>query len=164
MTHEVEAKGQWRLAASRNDVTSILRSSASRLMGIARAGTTPAKLGASPSGKAADFDSAIRRFESSRPSQAFRACGDFLRFLWKGRKVSGLRRLKASPRPLSGGLRRFPALFRGPVSDRRFPIFGIFLAPERRLVRAEPRLGSRVKWKTHSPAIAEGGRTIAARR
>jgi len=84
--------------------------------------------------------------------------------LWKGRKVSGLRRLKASPRPLSGGLRRFPALFRGPVSDRRFPIFGIFLAPERRLVRAEPRLGSRVKWETHSPAIAEGGRTIAARR
>ena len=27
-------------------------------------------VGASPSGKAADFDSAIRRFESSRPSQA----------------------------------------------------------------------------------------------
>lgn len=26
-------------------------------------------IGASPSGKAADFDSAIRRFESSRPSQ-----------------------------------------------------------------------------------------------
>ena len=34
-------------------------------MGIARAGTTPAKLGASPSGKAADFDSAIRRFDFS---------------------------------------------------------------------------------------------------
>ena len=28
-------------------------------------------IGASPSGKAADFDSAMRRFESSRPSQAF---------------------------------------------------------------------------------------------
>jgi hypothetical protein len=28
-----------------------------------------APVGASPSGKAADFDSAIRRFESSRPSQ-----------------------------------------------------------------------------------------------
>src|SRR5271165_5073932 len=27
------------------------------------------RIGASPSGKAADFDSAIRRFESSRPSQ-----------------------------------------------------------------------------------------------
>jgi hypothetical protein len=33
-------------------------------------GHWPAKaFGASPSGKAADFDSAIRRFESSRPSQ-----------------------------------------------------------------------------------------------
>jgi hypothetical protein len=29
------------------------------------------RIGASPSGKAADFDSAIRRFESSRPSQLF---------------------------------------------------------------------------------------------
>jgi hypothetical protein len=28
-------------------------------------------IGASPSGKAADFDSAMRRFESSRPSQYF---------------------------------------------------------------------------------------------
>ena len=33
--------------------------------------------GASPSGKAADFDSAIRRFESSRPSQPFRPNGHF---------------------------------------------------------------------------------------
>ena len=31
----------------------------------------PRRIGASPSGKAADFDSAIRRFESSRPSHAF---------------------------------------------------------------------------------------------
>ncbi len=29
-------------------------------------------IGASPSGKAADFDSAMRRFESSRPSQELR--------------------------------------------------------------------------------------------
>jgi hypothetical protein len=28
-------------------------------------------IGASPSGKAADFDSAMRRFESSRPSQSY---------------------------------------------------------------------------------------------
>ena len=28
-------------------------------------------IGASPSGKAADFDSAIRRFDPSRPSQSF---------------------------------------------------------------------------------------------
>jgi hypothetical protein len=75
-----------------------------------------------------------------------------------------LRRLEASPRPLSGGLRRFPALFRGSVSDRRFPISGIFLGPDLSLVRTELRLGSHVKWETHSPAIAEGGRTIAARR
>ncbi len=33
--------------------------------------------GASPSGKAADFDSAIRRFESSRPSHTFRKWLDF---------------------------------------------------------------------------------------
>src|SRR3954452_11149652 len=32
---------------------------------------SPGRVGASPSGKAADFDSAIRRFESSRPSQTF---------------------------------------------------------------------------------------------
>ena len=32
------------------------------------------RIGASPSGKAADFDSAIRRFESSRPSQLFGTC------------------------------------------------------------------------------------------
>ena len=34
-----------------------------------RAGSGPAAIGASPSGKAADFDSAMPRFESSRPSQ-----------------------------------------------------------------------------------------------
>ncbi len=36
--------------------------------------STPAGIGASPSGKAADFDSAMRRFESSRPSQCFEMC------------------------------------------------------------------------------------------
>ena len=35
------------------------------------------RIGASPSGKAADFDSAIRRFESSRPSHAVPEFGDF---------------------------------------------------------------------------------------
>jgi hypothetical protein len=34
-------------------------------------------IGASPSGKAADFDSAMRRFESSRPSHAFHELADF---------------------------------------------------------------------------------------
>jgi hypothetical protein len=38
---------------------------------------TRVRFGASPSGKAADFDSAIRRFESSRPSHAFSGLGDF---------------------------------------------------------------------------------------
>ena len=46
------------------------------------------RVGASPSGKAADFDSAIRRFESSRPSHAFASSADFVgsraeaRILW----------------------------------------------------------------------------------
>ena len=31
------------------------------------------RIGASPSGKAADFDSAIRRFDPSRPNQLYRA-------------------------------------------------------------------------------------------
>jgi hypothetical protein len=31
----------------------------------------PGVIGASPSGKAADFDSAMRRFDSSRPSQPY---------------------------------------------------------------------------------------------
>src|ERR1700674_3950279 len=35
------------------------------------------RIGASPSGKAAYLDSAIRRFESSRPSHAFPEFGDF---------------------------------------------------------------------------------------
>ena len=34
-------------------------------------------IGASPSGKAADFDSAMRRFESSRPSHAVPESGNF---------------------------------------------------------------------------------------
>ena len=36
------------------------------------------RVGASPSGKAADFDSAMRRFESSRPSHAFASSADFV--------------------------------------------------------------------------------------
>src|SRR5208282_5176328 len=148
----------------RNDATSMLRSSASGLMGIARAGATPAKLGASPSGKAADFDSAIRRFESSRPSHTFRACGDFLRFSWKGRKVSGLRRLKASPRPLSGGLRRFQGPFWGRVCDPRFPISGIFAAPELKPVRKGRRLGPHVTEWANAHALAGHGFAKAARR
>src|SRR5579885_461667 len=48
-----------------------LRAAASHTMvaPLRRPVRTLGAIGASPSGKAADFDSAIRRFESSRPSQ-----------------------------------------------------------------------------------------------
>ncbi len=111
--------------AARNDATSMLRSSASRLMGIARAGATPAKLGASPSGKAADFDSAIRRFESSRPSQAFpgfqtfgRARGDAGN---SGVFAAGRARSRTRMRCIRGYLR----LFCLPVWGRDFQMSGI---------------------------------------
>jgi hypothetical protein len=42
-----------------------------RYVSVFPSGQFPRRIGASPSGKAADFDSAIRRFESSRPSQTF---------------------------------------------------------------------------------------------
>jgi hypothetical protein len=44
-------------------------------------------VGASPSGKAVDFDSTMRRFESSRPSQAFRVSENFLLWMRKARKT-----------------------------------------------------------------------------
>ena len=82
-------------------------------------------VGASPSGKAADFDSAIRRFESSRPSQTFlsdqifrtprakaRVCGAFARARLRTR-LFGARftRLWGKISPRSGG-----AIFRYPQS------------------------------------------------
>src|ERR1700730_5503877 len=48
-----------------------------RLLGCGRRGWQrgiKSGIGASPSGKAADFDSAMRRFESSRPSQLYCSC------------------------------------------------------------------------------------------
>jgi hypothetical protein len=47
-----------------------------RFLGLRRSSAAPA--GASPSGKATDFDSVIRRFESSRPSQYFIISGGVL--------------------------------------------------------------------------------------
>src|SRR5882724_6084066 len=44
-------------------------------------------IGASPSGKAVDFDSTIRRFESSRPSQAFLFLENFLSLMRKARQM-----------------------------------------------------------------------------
>ena len=76
-------------------------------------------IGASPSGKAADFDSAMRRFESSRPSQAFRHGGDFLLFSSKGRESNGLRSLKESLRPLRRAFRDIAIGDRGDVARAR---------------------------------------------
>ncbi len=149
---------------ARNDATSMLRSSASGLMGIARAGATPAKLGASPSGKAADFDSAIRRFESSRPSQAFTACRDFLLFSGKSRELNGLRSLRGSLRPPGSEQKGFLGQFRAPVSDRHLPISGIFAVSELRPVRKGRRLGSHVTEWANAPALAGHGFAKAARR
>ena len=150
MTHEIEAKGQSCRAASRNDATSMLRSSASRLMGIARAGATPAKLGASPSGKAADFDSAIRRFESSRPSQAFpgfqtfgRARGDAGN---SGVFAAGRARSRTRMRCIRGYLR----LFCLPVWGRDFQMSGIPRAGAPRPVRFVIRR-VRCQWEWRGP-------------
>ena len=44
-------------------------------------------IGASPSGKAGDFDSPMRRFESSRPSQAVRVSENFLLWMRKARQT-----------------------------------------------------------------------------
>jgi hypothetical protein len=73
-------------------------------------------------------------------SHAFRLCGDFLLFSWKGRKVNGLRRLKESLRPSGSALTRFPGRFWRPVSDGRFQISGVFGAPRLRPVRSGRRL------------------------
>ena len=68
-------------------------------------------------------------FESWLLSHAFRRCGDFILFSWKGRKVNDLRRLKESLGPSGSALTRFRGRFWRPVSDRRFQISGIFGAP-----------------------------------
>jgi hypothetical protein len=48
-------------------------------------------VGASPSGKAVDFDSTIRRFESSRPSQAFQRSATIPKKREKGPKITAFR-------------------------------------------------------------------------
>lgn len=56
----------------------------------------PQRVGASPSGKATDFDSVIRRFEPSRPSQSVQSLRVFsiqlnraVDFLWLARGAIG---------------------------------------------------------------------------
>jgi hypothetical protein len=90
----------------------------------------------------------MRRFESSRPSQAFRPCRDFLLFSWNGRKVNGLRCLKESLLPSGGVLTRFPGRYWGPVSVGPFPISRIFAVPRRRPVRNE---GDSVSYGSRRP-------------
>ena len=68
-------------------------------------------------------------------SHAFRLCGDFLLFSWKGRKVNGLRRLKESLGPSGSALTRFEGGF-GAQS-----LTGVFKSPEflaRRRLRPVP--------------------------
>src|ERR1700730_4346720 len=79
-------------------------------------------------------------------SHAFRPCEDFLLFLWKRRKVIGLRCLKESLLPSGGVLTRFSGRFWGPVSGGCFRISGIFAPPRLRSVRNERRLGSHGPW------------------
>src|ERR1700724_2031024 len=71
---------------------------------------------------------------------------DFLLFLWKRRKVKGLRCLKESLLPSGGVLTRFSGRFWGAVSGGCFRISGIFAPPRLRPVRNERRLGSHGPW------------------
>jgi Protein of unknown function (DUF2924) len=52
-------------------------------------------IGATPSGKAADFDSSMRRFESSRPSQAVGSPGYYFQVCENPRHFRGLRRVRS---------------------------------------------------------------------
>src|ERR1700730_15584709 len=73
-------------------------------------------------------------------------CEDFLLFLWKRRKVKGLRCLKESLLPSGGVLTRFSGRFWGPVSGGCFRTSGIFAPPRLRPVLNERRLGSHGPW------------------
>ena len=97
-------------------------------------------VGASPSGKAADFDSAIRRFESSRPSQTVllrqtlpvmrtktRVCGAFAGALPWTRLFRGrFSRIRGHFSPWSGG--------------------AIFQSPQFRIPRARDRFAMAPDW------------------
>ena len=64
--------------------------------------STPVEIGASPSGKAADFDSAMRRFESSRPSHSlFTPRSLFLHAVLVCETGAAMRVRDASPRNIS---------------------------------------------------------------
>ena len=86
----------------------------------ARAPKRLSAIGASPSGKAADFDSAIRRFESSRPSHTFPASADLAETGGKPgfpRAFAGADIADQCARPVMGS---FPGL----VSNPGLPVSG----------------------------------------
>src|SRR5208283_3613034 len=78
-------------------------------------------IGASPSGKAADFDSAIRRFESSRPSHAFSQSRDFAACGAEAGVLRAFAGADIADRPQRVSAACFPRA----VSNACFPISGI---------------------------------------
>jgi hypothetical protein len=98
-------------------------------------------IGASPSGKAVDFDSTMRRFESSRPSQAFRRFPRLLKISENRPEIRAFRvfdsvSLLSVQRSLSGNRLKSPALSRNiPVLQR--------LSAETGLITTAGRCGSR---------------------
>ena len=82
-------------------------------------------VGASPSGKAVDFDSTMRRFESSRPSHAFSLISPTTGLRRKARVFGGILPICASPGHAETENRTFAVDFRpwSPVAKFKCPEF-----------------------------------------
>ncbi len=73
----------------RTDAVTVLPGTQPMAAGTRSRRAAPGAVGASPSGKAGDFDSPMRRFESSRPSHPVRLSENFLFMRKKGPPMAG---------------------------------------------------------------------------
>ena len=91
------------------------------------------RVGASPSGKAVDFDSTMRRFESSRPSHAFSIIGPTTSLCGKAR-VCGVFSYMGTPpghAETENGTFADDFMLWSPVAKFKFPEFQIGVCGDR---------------------------------
>ena len=112
------------------------------------------RIGASPSGKAADFDSAIRRFESSRPSHAFLGIVDFAGRAAQARIPRGFAGAETADRSV---VELCDAIL-PPVCNAQFRVSGILRRARPRRVRDSGRpVRTAVSCAAGVSSDAEGG-------